>query len=115
MARLSLLMALIVAASTAAGSAEATAPTLRIRAVAPLTVAGSGFVPRERVTMTVQVVGRRVASRPVTAGSRGGFRARFTTLVAVDPCRGSVAVGAVGAAGSRASVRRRCRPPIRGR
>src|SRR5262245_8909299 len=114
MARLSFLVAVLVASSTAGGAATATPPTLRIRAVAPLTVAGSGFVVRERVTLTVLVAARLVARQAVTAGSRGTFHVRFSTLVAVAPCRGSVVVEAAGASGNRASVRRPCRPPHRG-
>jgi hypothetical protein len=109
--RFSLLLALIVTSSLVPGAAVANAPTLRIRAIAPLTVAGSRFVVRERVTLTLRVAGRRVARRAVTAGSRGAFRAGFSTLVAVDPCRGSIVISAVGAAGSRASARRPCLPP----
>ena len=112
MGRFSLLLTVIVASSIGAGTAAATAPTLRIQAVAPLTVAGHGFVPGERVTLTVRVAGRRVATRAVTAGNRGTFRATFvSTLVAVDPCRGSIDVAAAGTAGSRALLRRPCRPP----
>src|SRR5262249_22138252 len=113
MGRFSLLLVVIAAATIGSGTAAPTAPTLRIRAVAPFTVAGTNFAPGERVTLMVRVAGRRVATQALTAGSGGAFRTRFSTLVAVDPCRGSIAVSAAGASGSRAAVRRPCRPPHR--
>jgi hypothetical protein len=79
--------------------------------LAPLTVVGGGFAARERVALTVRRAAKRVASRRVSATPRGSFRARFTPLLAADVCRGSLVIVASGAAGSRASVSRPCRPP----
>jgi hypothetical protein len=110
MARFALLLAVAVL-SWAGAALASTGPKLSIRGLAPLTVAGERFAARERVTVTVRVAGRRVARRAVTAGARGVFRVRFSPFLAVDPCRGSIVVTAAGTAGSRASVRRPCRPP----
>jgi hypothetical protein len=61
----------------------------------PLTVAGRGFKPKERIRVTAN--GRR---KFVTAGRRGRFEVAFP---AAKTCNGVFAV-AVGSKGSRASV-----------
>jgi hypothetical protein len=63
--------------------------------ISPLTVAGRGFKPKERVRLTAN--GRR---KLVTAGRRGTFEVTFP---AANTCNG-VFVVAVGSKGSRASV-----------
>jgi hypothetical protein len=98
-------------ATVAAASPARVAPTLKITSRAPLTVVGSGFASRERVTITVTRATRRVAARGVVAGAGGAFRVRFSPLLVTDICRGSLTVVARGAAGSRTSATRTCRPP----
>src|SRR5688500_20213229 len=76
----------IVAATGAPASSEATA-TLRLTNTYPLTLRGTAFKPRERVTLTVHVQStnqRRI--RRLTTGPLGGFVARFPTLMGVDRC-----------------------------
>jgi hypothetical protein len=69
--------------------------TLEIVRTSPLTVAGRGFKPKERIRVTAD--GRR---KFVTAGTRGRFTVAF---LAANACNG-VFVAAVGSKGSRASV-----------
>ena len=105
-------LTLVVAIGVAASAAHArVGPVLKIRSLAPLTVVGSGFAPRERVAITVRRAAKRIAYRRVFATQDGAFRARFSPLLVTDTCRGSLIVVASGASGSRASVSRPCRPP----
>ena len=93
-----------------AGSATA-APSLRLVSAAPLILRGTGFQARERVhvTLTTRALARRTT---LTAGAAGGFTYRAGLLVAVDPCRGTIVVNALGlTSGSRATWKRVCRPP----
>jgi hypothetical protein len=104
----------LVAAISAISASSAPAregPVLRIRSLAPLTVVGRGFAAQERVAITVRRAAKRVARRRVLATRDGALRARFSLLLVTDTCRGSLVVVASGAAGSRASVSRPCRPP----
>jgi hypothetical protein len=110
-----LLVVLVIPASLAvlasATPGAAAAPTLRPVSLAPLSVRGSGFQPRERVrvTLTTRALVRRTT---LTASAGGRFTYRAQLLVAVDPCRGTIVVSAVGlASGRRASWKRVCRPP----
>jgi hypothetical protein len=82
------------AVPTPAGHTAARA-TLEIVRTLPLTVAGQGFKPKERIRVSAD--GRR---KSVTAGARGSFRVAFP---AANACNGVVVV-AVGSKGSRASV-----------
>jgi hypothetical protein len=100
---------LTVLASARPGAAAA--PTLRPVSLAPLSVRGSGFQPRERVrvTLTTRALVRRTT---LTAGAAGSFTYRAGLLVAVDPCRGTIVVTALGlGSGRRASWKHECRPP----
>jgi hypothetical protein len=110
---LPILLAVALAAASASFSAAHTGPALKIRSAAPLIVVGSGFVARERVTITVRLARKRVDARRVRAGAGGTFRLRFSPFLATDPCSGSLLVFARGAAGSQASASRPCRPPNR--
>ena len=86
-------------------------PALRLLDSSPLAVKGSSFRAGERV----QVVTSTGALVRVRAGSRGGFVARFPTVL-VDPCNG-VVVNALGSRGSRASFKlpaRQCPPALAG-
>jgi hypothetical protein len=107
---LSVLLATFLALAAAATAAEGPTPRLAV-SVAPLTVRGSEFAPRERVRVDV-AVGRRLAlHRHVRATREGRFTLRFELLLAVDPCEGAVVVTASGDRGSRATYRKQCRPP----
>lgn len=77
-ARIGLTAAVLLALPVAPGSAAAAQnPLVRLVATAPLTFTGSGFAPRERVALTVEL--RGVTHRTVvTAGARGRFTHRFT-------------------------------------
>lgn len=67
------LLALPVAPGPSAG---AQSPLVRLVSTAPLTLAGSGFAPREKVALTVEL--RGVTHRAfITAGARGRFTHRF--------------------------------------
>jgi hypothetical protein len=81
----------------AAYAAPARTARVAITDLAPFTVHGSGFVPGERVTVTVTAK-QRVVRRAV-AGARGAFTTRFAT---VDLTKCSAYF--VRAAGSRGSV-----------
>lgn len=102
------LAALLLAACA---SAAAVGPArIQIASLAPLTVGGSGFQPRERVTIRVRV-GEARSKRMATAGSGGRFRVAFSPFLAADLCRGDLLVVALGSKGSRATARRECRTP----
>jgi hypothetical protein len=98
-------------AGTPAQASSTVAPTLRLVQLTPLTLRGSGFGTRERVRITVSF--RRIrAARTVGADQRGRFTFRYTTLLALEPCRGTLVVTAVGtSSGRRATFKRPCRPP----
>jgi hypothetical protein len=101
----------LVALLASAEPGAAAAPTLRPVSLAPLTLRGAGFQARERVrlTLTTRTLARRAT---LTAGVAGGFTYKPALLVAVDPCRGTIVVSAVGlSSGRRASWKRVCRPP----
>jgi hypothetical protein len=109
MRRLSIVaLALVLVPAGAARNQRA--PTLRVVDLAPLTVRGTGFVPAEKVRLALRPGRPRAVVRTVSAGPSGSFRAGFG-LAAVEPCRGAVVITATGSRGSRASVRRPCRPP----
>jgi hypothetical protein len=106
---LALLGALVlVTAPTAAGSAPRIWPATPSR----LVVAGRGFVPHERVKVTVTAA-RGVFARSVPASATGSFRVRFVPSVDTR-CGSAVAIAAVGSRGSRAFWKPRgeeCPPP----
>jgi hypothetical protein len=116
MTRLAVLVCsvLVLAAGATAStpSATDTKAYLRLTSTYPLTVRGTAFKPRERVTLSVQVLStnqRRV--RKLTTGPLGGFTTRFPTLMGVDRCE--VVATAVGNRGSRAELKTpqaQCRP-----
>ena len=82
--------------TTTAPASPSARPTLMIAATDPVTVAGRGFKPDERVSLTGN--GRR---KSIVAGPRGGFTVVFP---AANVCNGFTAV-ARGSKGSRASVK----------
>jgi hypothetical protein len=78
------------------GTGELVAPTtLSVKAVQPLVVTGSGFVPGERVRVTTGGIAKRTR-----AGRAGGFTVRFP---GVSFCSGGSVI-ARGSLGSRAAL-----------
>jgi hypothetical protein len=74
-------------------------PAVRIAARDPLTLAGRGFKPRERVKLTVEL-GAVTQARRVRARATGTFEIAFAAM-ALQRCHGGLAVSAVGDDGSR--------------
>jgi hypothetical protein len=98
----------LVAALLPGAAGQSHRATVRVVDDSPFTVVGSAFRPRERVTLTVDAKTR--ATRTLTTSALGRFRTTFT--VTVDHCAG-YAVSAVGAKGSRATLKvtGECAPP----
>ena len=94
--------ALAASVATLASARVAIRPTLRLVDASSVAFRGTGFKAHERVRVSVYA-GERATKR-VTAGVRGRFLVRFSS---VDPnaCSGFSAV-AVGNEGSRASFKR---------
>jgi hypothetical protein len=91
-------MALCGLVASASSAQESTRkPALKIVAMAPLTVQGTGFRGRERVRVIAVASSRQV--RRLRASTGGRFTAGFPD-VAVDRCGGSLTVTAQGRAGS---------------
>jgi hypothetical protein len=97
---------LIVAIGTwvaplAAETLDPAQPALQVLEKAPLALRGTGFVPGERVTVTVTTADGELGRR--TRASRlGRFVVRFDTFV--DACHGARKAFAVGRRGSKASL-----------
>ncbi len=96
--RIAAAAALALALVAPAASAVSTKASLRVLGVSPVTVRGTQFQPRERVTVTVSGPGARTTT--VTADARGVFTARFAGY-AVGECA-MYRIRAVGNRGSRA-------------
>jgi len=93
---------LVLAIAGAAVAADLrTKPALRVADRSPVTVAGTAFVSRERVLVTVS--SSHTWTRRATAGARGTFRVVFEGAT-VDRCE-VVRVVATGARGSRATLK----------
>jgi hypothetical protein len=105
-AALTPLLALLLAVLPASGAAPRTA-VLKLQALAPLTVAGHSFGPRERVLLLFAGPNDARSVASIRATKLGRFRVEFRRRVA--RCD-SFTVRAVGTAGSRAvlQVERRC-------
>jgi hypothetical protein len=74
--KLGVVLSLVLVSATAAfARAGVTQPTVTITSMSPAVVHGAGFVPQERVTVTVSSKGSR--TRIVTASAAGAFRIRF--------------------------------------
>jgi hypothetical protein len=113
MGRPFLVLAFVVALAAAVSAApmEAAVPTLRPLNLALLTMRGTGFQPRERVRVTLSARAN-VWRTTLRAGAAGRFTYRPEDLVAVDPCRGTIVVTALGlSSGRRATWKHVCRPP----
>jgi hypothetical protein len=91
---------LLAATTEGAGAAR---PSLVVTHFAPVTVAGAGFGPGERVVVTV-VAGKSKHVRRVRAAASGRFRVRFDVRAALG-CGPALAVSALGASGSTAAAR----------
>jgi hypothetical protein len=110
-----LLVVLAIAASLAAlvsaSPGTAATPMLRPVSLAPLSMRGIGFQPRERVRVTLSTRAA-VWRTTLRTGAAGGFTYRPGVLIAVDPCRGTIVVTALGlGSGRRATWKHACRPP----
>jgi hypothetical protein len=90
------LIGLIATSAATAGGAR-----VRVMNTSPATVRGTGFVPGERVRVTVDA--GAAVTRRVLAGTAGGFVARFRTIT-LSWCTAYV-VRAVGSSGDTAIVR----------
>jgi hypothetical protein len=104
------LVAACVAALAVGTTAQAQgAPKLRVVDTTPLVVAGNGFQPAERVTVTAMTtLGPRIVR--LRASTTGTFRAWFQ--ISPRPCTRPFAIRARGAAGSVATVTMRVPPCI---
>jgi hypothetical protein len=96
-----LVLVAAVAAALAAPAAGALAPSLKLTATKPLTVAGTHFRPHEHVTVTVAATERLV--RRVTATRRGTFDVELGDA-ALGRC-GGLSISASGSGGSRAALK----------
>jgi hypothetical protein len=94
-------LAVFLAAMFTGRSSTSPGTALRIAAVAPFSVQGSGFRAQERVQVVAKVRGRHV--KAVRATATGTFRVRFLG-VSATACTGYV-VRAIGNKGSRAYLR----------
>ena len=103
-------MALAAAAAFASGASAKASPAVAVTSMRPVTVAGHGFVPGERVRVVVYT--KHTAVRNVVASRRGRFVVRYP--IALGDCS-AVRVVARGNRGSRASysVARTCEPTPR--
>jgi hypothetical protein len=109
--RLSLVFAgLLAFLAAGAASAAQDQAGLRIAKVTPLTIAGSGFPAGSRVRVAAATAGKVRARITVPATAAGSFVARFSPLLAVEPCRGALVVTATASSGERAAAKRPCRP-----
>ncbi len=84
-------------------------PTLAQTRVGLPVFLGQQFDELTPVTVTLTNGAKRF-TRTVQTSRAGAFVVRFT-LVAVDPCRGTLSVVAVDSNGNRARWTRVCRPP----
>ena len=90
-------------------SHEAAAARLTLASLAPPTVVGTGFQPGERIETSLQVRGRTFRVRS-TARQNGRFTARFSPLIAIEPCSGRIVLIARGNRGTTATASRACHP-----
>jgi hypothetical protein len=103
------ILLLIAVFVTATAQARPSGPALRILKLAPPTVRGSGFQAGERVRVILSTA-RAGSVRAGTASPAGRFTVAFPVLIAIEPCHGTLVVSATGSLGSRAILRRPCRP-----
>jgi hypothetical protein len=94
----------VLAGGSLAGASAQRHAALRITRMDPVTVRGTGFRPSEPVLIRVRAT-MTSARRSVTAGAQGAFTVTVSGIQ-VGHC-GRLAVTAIGARGSRASIVRR--------
>jgi hypothetical protein len=97
-------LALLAGAGPVAHVSARTRPALRLVAVSPVRVHGSGFHARERVRVRLEAGGARTVTRRVRATRRGGFTAGFARIL-IDRCS-AFSITAVGRSGLVATLRR---------
>ena len=95
---LTVALALVCVSVSQAGSAFS--PTVRFESLIPVTVKGTHFGSRERVTVTV-LAGKAKVIRVAKASPAGTFTLGFGTLKSQDRCSGSVAIVVVRSHGDR--------------
>jgi hypothetical protein len=93
--------AVLIGAAGAGAGTERAKPTLRLLDRSPVKVSGRGFVPRERIRLTV--IADTTRTRRVTAGPSGTFTATVLQT-ALPRCEG-LRVVAIGGEGSRAVLK----------
>jgi hypothetical protein len=101
MKRLLVVFVLVSVLAPAVGAAGVAKARVWVSAESPLAVRGTGFKPRERVTVTVTAVGKRFV-RVVTATVAGSFTARWSGSATDNGSCVSVFVRANGDRGSSA-------------
>jgi hypothetical protein len=95
------LFAVLVPTGAAAEQSTTRKAKLHVVPSATLTLRGTGFVPGERVKVTVTASSRM--SKRVVAGSQGGFAVQFSA--SFDRCSAGIQAFAVGERRSRASMK----------
>jgi len=104
-------VAVLALAGAASSAPAATGPALRVDGTQPLVVRGVAFRPSERVSLTaLTLLGPKRAIVRATAAGR--FAATFR--LPAQPCGSAFALRAIGALGSRVTLRlpsRPCVPP----
>lgn len=91
----------ILIAPLARATSDSTEPALEVLDKAPLVLQGTGFVPAERVRVTVVTRDAELVRR--TRASRlGRFIVRFDTVI--DVCSGARSATALGRRGSTVSI-----------
>lgn len=88
-------------APLAQATPDSTAPALHVLDKAPLVLRGTGFVPTERVKVTV-ITPHAELVRRTWASRLGRFVVRFDTVV--DACYGARRATAVGRRGNKVSI-----------
>jgi hypothetical protein len=97
-------MVVSAAAGPAAPVSARAHPALRLVALSPASVHGSGFGARERVRVRLRAHHTLTATRHVRATRRGGFTVRFAGVL-IDRCS-AFSVTAVGRSGRTATLAR---------
>ncbi len=80
--KIAVVLAVLAAVVSSTAVAATTKARVAVASTAPVTIAGSGFRARERVTVTL--VTAAVHRKIVTAGARGAFRARYAGVTVKD-------------------------------
>jgi hypothetical protein len=73
--RYAAILAVMATIASATAGAATTRARVAVTSTAPVTIAGSGFQSRERVTVTLMT--KDLHRKVVSAGVKGGFTARF--------------------------------------